>query len=300
MDRDKATDKLVRMVQAVAADALPAPVKEFYVFGSYARGALNPNDVDVVVIYENPGRDFWESIDAELRERGKDPLFEAGRVFQTRMRGGLRRPSERVDIMLGQSVDDVAHSNSKIRKDDLVLLWTPEDQDFRSKLAAIKVNRAAGRAERDHLVNLRRLHDSVGVMEKVVQWVHEGALVLTRLPVDGIDLQLNAYHVHWLEHWRTCPWIGRGTIALMPYAMWWLQQHRQRSQCPHQAEVWSKSHTHRVDLGKPSLGRMVGLFEEFPRIKRQCLIPHFRAREPNELLVFERGPTWRKRSSDEP
>jgi len=247
MDRDKATAKLTRMAQAIAGGALPAPVKAFYVFGSYARGALNPHDLDVVLIYENPGKQYWNALDAELREAGKDSLIEAGRVFQTRMRGGLRRPGERVDIMLGQSIDDVVGPGSKIRKDDLVLLWTPEDQDLQSKLAAIKTNSAAGRAERDHFVNLRRLHDSIGVMEKAIRWVGGGVLALTRVPADEIDLQLNAYHTHWLEHWRKCQVMGQKSMELLPYAMWWFQQYRQRSPVPHQTEVLSKSRTHRVD-----------------------------------------------------
>jgi hypothetical protein len=202
--------------------------------------------------------------------------------------------------MRGQSIDDLVGPGSKIRKDDLVLLWTPEDQDFQSKLAAIRTNATAGHAERDHLVNLRRLYDSVGMMEKAVRWVNEGALVLTRAPIDTIDLQLNAYHTHWLGHWRKCQVMGRKSMELLPYAMWWLQQNRQRSQVPQQTEVWSKSWTHRVDLGKPSLDQMMSIFEERSRVKRQCLIPHFRAREPNELLVFERGPNWRKRTTERP
>jgi predicted nucleotidyltransferase len=300
MDRDKATEKLVRMTQAIAAGALPAPVKAFYVFGSYARGALTPNDLDVIAVYDNPGRDYWDALAVELRKAGKDPVSEAGRVFQTRMRGGLRRPGERVDVMLARSIDDLTGPGSKIRKDDLVLLWTPEDRDVRSKLAAIKAEVAAGRAERNHLVNLRRLHDSVGVMDDVVRWIDEGALVLTRVSIDSIDLQLNDYHEHWLEHWRKCKVMGQKSMQLLPYAMWWLQQDRQRSQVPHQTEVLSESHTHRVDVGKPSLGQMMWVFEKWPRIKRQCLIPHFRAREPNELLVFERGPRWKNRTSERP
>jgi len=300
MDRQKATEKLIRMVQVIAAGALPAPVKAFYVFGSYARGSLKPNDLDVVVVYEDPGRDYWDSLDAELRKCGKDAILNGGRLFQTRMRGALRRPGERVDVMLTHSVEDVTGPGSKINKEDLVLLWTPDDQELHPKLDSITADSAAGRAERNHLVNLRRLYDSVGVMEKAVQWLNEGVLVLTRVPVATIVLQLNAYHTHWLEHWRKCPWIGRKTIELTPYAMWWLQQHRQQSQCPHQAEVWSKSHTHRVDLGKPSLGKMMWIFDERPRVRRQCLIPSFRAREPNELLVFERGPNWRKRTAERP
>jgi predicted nucleotidyltransferase len=300
MDRDKATEKLVRMVQVIADGALPAPVKAFYVFGSYARGAPNPNDLDVVVVYENPGRDYWQSLDVELRESGKDPILNGGRVFQTRMRGGLRRPGERVDIMVTESIDNITGSGSKIRKDDLVLLWTPEDHDFQSKLAAIKTNAAVGRAERDHFVNLRRLYDSISVMEEAVRWIKEDVLVLTRVPIDTIDLQLNTHHTLKLEYWQKCGVMGRKSIELLPYAMWWLQQYRQRSQPPHQTEVWSESWTHRVDLGKPSLEQMMWIFGERPRVRRQCLIPHLRAHEPNELLVFERGPQWKNRTSERP
>ena len=99
MDRGKATEKLIRMTQTIASGALPAPVKAFYVFGSYARGALNPNDLDVVVVYENPGKDYWGSLVAEVLKSGKNPLC-AGQVFETRMRSALRRPGERMDIML--------------------------------------------------------------------------------------------------------------------------------------------------------------------------------------------------------
>ena len=139
-----------------------------------------------------------------------------------------------------------------------------------------------------------------GMMEKAVRWVKEGVLVLTRVPIDTIDLQLNAYHTRWLEHWCKCQVLGRKSMELLPYAIWWLQQNRQRSQAPQQTGVWSESWTHRVELGKPSLEKMMRTFTERPSVKRQCLIPHFRAREPNELLVFERGPNWRKRTAEMP
>ena len=294
MDRKKATEKLIRMAQTIASGALPAQVKAFYVFGSYARGALNPNDLDVVVVYETPEESYWVSLIAELHKSGKGPLY-AGQVFEARMRDALRRRGERMDILLTCSIGNVTGS-SKVKKNDLVLLWTPDDQDIQAKLATIKPRATAGRAERDHLVNLRRLYDRVGAMEKAVQWVHEGVLVLTRVPIDGIAPQLNAFHTHRLELCRMYKVVGQKSMQLLPYAMWWLQQHRQRSQCPDKTEIWSESQTHRVNLGKPSLGEMMERFERQPRIKRQCLIPHIRAREPNELLVFERGPNWQKRS----
>ena len=92
MDREKATEKLIRMAQTIASGVLPAPIKAFYVFGSYARGALNPNDLDVIVVYENPGEHYWKSLIAEALKLRKDALY-AAKVFETRMRSALRRPA---------------------------------------------------------------------------------------------------------------------------------------------------------------------------------------------------------------
>lgn len=133
-------------------------------------------------------------------------------------------------------------------------------------------------------------------MTEVVDMINQEVLTLTRIPVDAIDLKLNTYHTYWLEHWRKCRVLGRKSIELLPYAMWWLQQHRQRSELPNQTVVWNKSFTYRVHLGKPSLEWMVAVFSDRPGVKRQCLIPHLRANEPNELLVFERGPEWKNRA----
>jgi len=56
MRREQFTDKLVRMIQTIQSGALPARVREFYVFGTYSRGALHPGDLDVVVVHDDPGQ----------------------------------------------------------------------------------------------------------------------------------------------------------------------------------------------------------------------------------------------------
>ncbi len=274
-------------------------MRAFYVFGSYARGALNPGDLDVLVVHENPGENYWRSLRAELRNSGKDfGLSASGIAFKTRMLGGLQRRGEHVHVTLTQSINYVLERDDPIRK-DLVLLWTPEDQDFQSKLAAIKADSAAGRAKRDHFVNLRRLNASLDDMEKVVQWINRGVLILTRVPFEAIDIQL-AYTYCSEFRWNCRLSLGRESIKILPYAMWWLRQHRQwPGRKEGRIELWSKSWTHRVDVGKPSLSKMMWIFEESPKIRRQCLIPHLRTREPNDLLVFERGPQWKNRRRKE-
>ena len=110
------------------------------------------------------------------------------------------------------------------------------------------------------------------------------------MPIADIDLSsLNRFHAHKLTWWTECKVMGERSLELLAYGMWWLQRHRQRAECPHQLEMYSRSGTHRVHFGRPSLGWMLGVFASRPKVRRQCLIPHLSRTEPNELLAFERG-----------
>lgn len=84
-------------------------------------------------------------------------------------------------------------------------------------------------------------------------------------------------------------------IDHLPYALRWLQRCRQVVARPLGREMWSRQRTHRVELGRPWLSKLITIFTYQPRVRRQCLIPYFRRAGPNELLVFERGPNWSAR-----
>jgi hypothetical protein len=301
VDREKLTESLARMLQTVDAGELPAKVREVYDFGSYARGAICPGDLDLLVIHDDPGKDYWSRLKEQLKGQGHGGLqiiALAAARFHGEMRRKLRRPGEKADILLARSVDEVMGQHSKIERSELVLLWSEADRDFHARLQAIRPDPAAGRAPRNHLLSMKRFNDRVETMEEVVEMVADGRLSLTRLPVTGIDpSSLNAHHRHWLDWWTQCGVMGQKSLELLPCGMWWLQQHRQTAECPHQLEMYGKSGTHRVHFGRPSLGWMLGVFESRPKVRRQCLIPHLSSTEPNELLVFERGPGWRRSAS---
>jgi hypothetical protein len=296
MKREEFTKKLVRMIETVQTGTLPAHVRELYVFGSYSRGALEPGDLDIVIIHDRPPRVYEEALDRHFEEKGCstiESLAKACARFRADMCRPLRKPGERIQILLAQKLDELVGESSKIKREDLILLWSETDQEFRPKLESIRPDPAAGRAARDHIIELKRLHDTISTMEHTVEMVRNEELVLTRLPIDCIDCKLNAYHSHWLDWWTQCKVMGKDSLKLLAYAMWWLQLHRQKSDVPDsQCVVWSKSRTHRVHLGRPSLGGMLWQFRCPAKVRRQCLIPHLKSGQPNELLVFERGMNW--------
>src|SRR5690606_1951550 len=100
--------------------------------------------------------------------------------------------------------------------------------------------------------------------------------------------------------WTEGRLMGVKSMRTLPHAMWWMEQHGETCQPPHRSMLWSKSRTHRVEMGVPSLERMLWYFEQYPSLQRQCLIPHFKVRELNELLAFERGPQWKMRQRRDP
>ena len=110
-------------------------------------------------------------------------------------------------------------------------------------------------------------------------------------------LKLGEYHRRFLEHWTNCQAMGRKSLETLPYVMWWFEQNRDQCMVPHRTEVWNRKVTLRCEVGRPSLGWMLGKFASHPKLKRQCLIPHFKRKGPNELLVFERGSRWEERKS---
>lgn len=299
MHRDKFTAKLVRIVESIELGKLPMDVRELYVFGSYSRGAIEPGDLDLIIVHGRGRQEIDKQVDEALQKSHPDILAQvrvaAGKQNAARMRL-FRKPGEAVQIIFAESVAEVTGKRSRIKPTDPILVWSHEDRRWREKIASIVPDADAGRAERNHLVELKRLNDRVSVMERIVEMVEKE--MLTRIPIDSITLKLGPYHQRFLEHWTVnCQVMGRKSLETLPYIMWWFEQNRDQCMVPHRTEAWNRKFTLRCEVGKPSLGWMLGRFAAHPKLKRQCLIPHFKRSGPNELLVFERGPRWEERES---
>lgn len=139
MKRERATTLLNEMLDRLEEGGWPLDlVDEILVFGSYARGALNPSDVDLVVEHRRDDRltsEFLHSL-----SYGGDPSASMKRALKGRSRG--------LQIHFGERKSLEAEGL------ELTLLWTRgESVDAaRARLAAITPDPAAGRAPRDHMI----------------------------------------------------------------------------------------------------------------------------------------------------
>ncbi|MFE0858810.1 nucleotidyltransferase domain-containing protein [Streptomyces mutabilis] len=139
MKRERATRLLADMITRLEDGAWPVGlVDEVYVFGSYARGALEPNDVDVVIEHGTDKRWLGESLDASIN----------GRDSYVGMRQALRGRTR------GISFQFRGRSSLLDEGFELFLLWR-KGEPFslaRERLASLTADPEAGPAPRDHML----------------------------------------------------------------------------------------------------------------------------------------------------
>jgi predicted nucleotidyltransferase len=147
------TRKLKRTLEKLCTETFRAVPRELYVFGSYARGAEEPGDLDLLFVYDLPAC-YDEELERHRKAhgglivRGKTPRDEYARE----LRRNFSRP--KVDITYdecGRILDDIRERSvgCKIPFEELVLLWTRKDQDWEPKINAIRINPEASRATRE-------------------------------------------------------------------------------------------------------------------------------------------------------
>jgi len=137
--RERATKLLADMITRLEDGAWPLGlVDEVYVFGSYARGALEPNDVDVVIEHGTDKRWLGESLDASIN----------GRDAYVGMRQALRGRTR------GISFQFRGRSSLLDEGFELFLLWR-KGEPFSlacERLASLGADPEAGSAPRDHML----------------------------------------------------------------------------------------------------------------------------------------------------
>ncbi|MGG7568722.1 nucleotidyltransferase domain-containing protein [Streptomyces sirii] len=138
MKRERATRLLEDMITRLEQGGWPLGlVDEVYVFGSYVRGAPEPNDVDVVVEHGTDKRWLGESLHASIN--GGDPYVGMRQALRGRTRG--------ISFQFrGVSLRDEGF--------DLFLLWR-KGEPFslaRARLSSLREDPSAGTAPRDHML----------------------------------------------------------------------------------------------------------------------------------------------------
>lgn len=288
MDRNIATSKIERIIHAIESDKFPVRVRELHVFGSYARGALDPGDLDLIVIHDSP-QELLEKIKCEFDNKYGKHSWPSGvyayRKLESLMRAVMRKPGEKMDIFLGVSMNEINIVGEKV---DRVLIWSDSDHNWRERLESIKPDPSAGRYDRGHFANARRFRTDRHTMTAITQDIDKGILKLTRIDAESVKPILNPLYLRRYE--RTVLFNGKKSAKLYRLAMWWLQeQDGQAYKVPDhfgRCMIHSDDYKYVVYYGNPPLFEACKVGHPFVKV---CMIPHFKRGEPNEIFVFEKG-----------
>jgi hypothetical protein len=174
--RDDATRRIGQLLERVinGGDRYLDAVDEVSVFGSYAAGALAPNDVDLAVHYTDPTGKIGE----ELVQR----MF-AGRNMMTPFEQALRDRQRGLNIVF-----NVREQLERQGGFDFVTLWQRGDslEVALERLQAIKSDPQAGSAPREHVHPMIVGHEKrtlIDARKQLIELDRKGAVKLRRLEI---------------------------------------------------------------------------------------------------------------------
>ncbi len=197
--RARATELLGEMLRHLdSSDDWPLNlVDAVYLFGSYARGALEPNDVDVAVDFRQDEQ-MHERFVAYLVSSGRDPRIDLRQALIGRRRG--------VQFQCGSA------ERQELEKDGVKMmrLWSRGDtlDQAMTVLNGIAEDPEAGRAERDDMIEefegLDR-HIPRPVRSELISWRDAGKLNISRLTVTDTQTMPAGKEMAWAIDSRWAP-----------------------------------------------------------------------------------------------
>ncbi|MGJ5751634.1 nucleotidyltransferase-like protein [Streptomyces puniciscabiei] len=206
MKRQRATELLQEMLGNLEQGRRPLDlVDEVYVFGSYARGALEPGDLDVSVVHRTD-TDFAEDVVSALMY-GRDPMADMKRALKGNRRG----------IQFQFNQNDQLPPGSEPQ-----LLWKRGDTPAAAldRLHAIKADPNAGRAPRDAMIEQFDGLDRwipLPVRARLIDLLDAGAIEIHRIELPDGDPSSPAAATALARRWKTDSPLRRAAAAAVHY-----------------------------------------------------------------------------------
>lgn len=245
-------------------------ITALWVVGSYARGALDCGDLDIVL---------------ELHPDSRDPGTNAlSRTFF----GSL--PYVRY------YVGDPGKNTSGVPFSEAIKIWSGPRSDWAASIDSIKLDPGAGRAERATDViplRLEQLSANSDDLDELVKQYDERLVEWTFIPFDDLltrplaeaeTLERDEALLRHAERWgkksqHLVPAISRLMSTAEPDGLWDSSRHW------HATLKCGSSH---LFLGKPSV--VTRYLTGHADVRQLVLMPHISARGPNGAWIIRRGP----------
>ncbi|TCC34941.1 nucleotidyltransferase domain-containing protein [Kribbella sindirgiensis] len=247
MEREKAIALVDVMLDHLDAGKTEWPlslVREVAVFGSFARGAVQPKDVDLLITRDTDER--WVSHFVTCLSYGRDPYS----VFRQELIGRRR------GCQLVFEYGDPAELSP-------IVLWRVGDsvETARQRLRAIPTDPTAGRAPRHAMLpEFEGLEDWIPRADREVlcNALDKGAIGLERLTLEEGSVRSRFAMEHAEDRWAPSSPLFRAGIAVLRY---W-------ESCGVNPRL---GHLHGVDVDKPVTPYFAGFNQRYLRSIPRCL-----------------------------
>jgi hypothetical protein len=181
-------------------------VSEVYVYGSFARGASQPGDVDLDVEFDQSD-ERWISTVIRALSNGRDPQAEFRKLLAGRKRG-----------------IEFAFNNRAEADYDMTLLWQRgEDLDAGlARIRAIKIDPSAGRAQRDGMLPQFEGLDRWlprPYRETMSEAINSGLITVERLVLPDVEVDHSLAREHLRRRWRPESPLYRAGRAVFAYLL---------------------------------------------------------------------------------
>ncbi len=282
---------------------------ELYAYGPFVRKEPVLKRLDLIVVREDPGPEYWQEAKQKLIADGcpeKTALHTAVAHFDHAIREALAGRREPITMVVSSSLEGATAIDLGAPLGEFFRLWSDENRDWRAQLEVMEKRKSPQQpplpaelrlerflAQKETILRAERFLAEKEAVTRIFQSLARRELELSRATIEGIQVQLTPRNQQLLDQWLRSGLPGEKLAQLAPLGVYWLQKAGEDFAGVLGNELWAASMARVVHLGRPSLGRMLYLFRTNAVLKEQCLIPFFEEDGTSELLVFQRGPGWK-------
>ena len=240
-----------------------------WVFGSYARGATECGDLDVL-------------IDLDYQAGPCPPAEVVANVLFDEV--------NRLSLLLGTPEEN----NAGFDTTDAVLIWSGKGSDWQGAIDSIKVDTDAGRFERDHDQLPLRPQQFAAAMDtrSLVSWgIRNGVFDSQFIPLESLDtsaFEPQAGNEAVLATLAHCP--DQQTQALIPAIYKAIEPLEPNAPVVPGGEADFACGAIVIGVGKPYL---MPWHLESDAVSHLLLVPHISERGPNGIWILSRGPEYK-------
>ncbi|NJD92454.1 MAG: hypothetical protein FIA91_13265 [Geobacter sp.] len=246
-------------------------VNALWVAGSYARGALQCGDLDLVadIVTEEGGLPGKSTISRNVIGRFPDVRLYIG------------TPDE---------------NSSRVTFPEALLIWSPKTPDWQAAIDSIPIDPNATRFNRPHdILPLRKEqiadYGEKDTFEQIISLLDQGLLTTEWVPLSDITVHAEEWSYAATEFFDCIErWCGKKTQELMPYVIEWCMD-------KNSSDLWHRDHSEKtrfkiggaeVCVGRPYID--LRLLESLA-CSAIVIVPHISQRGPNGIWKLSRGVT---------